>query len=40
VTAVVDWPLSVPCEPLVPETLHVTPAFFESFVTDAVSETV
>ena len=32
--------LSVPCEPLVPETLHVTPAFLESFVTVAVIEKV
>ena len=32
--------LSVPCEPFVPETLQVTPAFFESFVTAAVIERV
>ena len=39
-TEVVVWPLSVPCEPLVPETFQVTPAFFGSPVTEAVITTV
>ena len=32
--------VSVPCEPLVPDRLHVTPALFESFETAAVIEIV
>jgi hypothetical protein len=36
VAEVVVWPLSVP----LPETPHDTPAFFASFVTEAVMETV